>query len=154
MRRRKVLQLGAAVTAVAVAAPAIKLMDKSLAPQVAADEPSWIEEAIDMSGLPTWGGSPDILDREPRPVHLVWSPVIPGTLTITDEDGGQILVDDGMGNLIGDGSGKINYYTGALDKVEFKDMEAVRRISFAGCSPVSAKYCYDSERGYLGKTLL
>jgi len=49
--------------------------------------------------------------------NLSFTPVRPGTLTITD--GAQIITDDGQGHLVGDvnggGTNTINYQTGAYD---------------------------------------
>lgn len=40
-------------------------------------------------------------------------PIIPGSVTIEDTVGAQVVTDDGAGNLTGDGAGTINYDTGS-----------------------------------------
>lgn len=66
---------------------------------------------------------------------LAWTPVIAGRLTITD--GTQVIVDTGVGTFSGDGTGTINYSTGAY------------AISFtANCvagASIAATYDYDNE---------
>ncbi len=146
MRRRKVLQLGAAATAAVVAAPAVRLVSKPPAPLPAADSASVIVEVIDISAQKWAESMGGRLLGAPRPVNLVWSPIVPGTLVVTD--GNQTLMDDGQGNLVGDGSGRVNYYTGALDGVQFNDMTSAVDRSFGGCSPVTATYRHDNESGY------
>ena len=45
--------------------------------------------------------------------NLSYTPVRAGSVTITD--GISTIMDDGNGNLTGDGSGTVNYTSGALD---------------------------------------
>lgn len=71
---------------------------------------------------------------------LSWTPVIPGTVTITD--GTRVAVDDGNGGFTGDVlQGDINYSTGAIG--------AVTGFQFSGVVPsgstVTASYEYDNE---------
>jgi hypothetical protein len=47
----------------------------------------------------------------PYPFQLDYFPIVPGSLVITTVD--QRVTDDGAGNLIGDGTGTINYSSGA-----------------------------------------
>jgi hypothetical protein len=42
------------------------------------------------------------------------SGIVPGTLSVIDVTGAQTLTDDLFGNLIGDGTGTVNYQTGAI----------------------------------------
>jgi hypothetical protein len=67
--------------------------------------------------------------------NLDWLPVIAGTVTITA--GAQVLVDDGAGTLSGNGSGTINYVTGAWTAV-FTSVVA------SGVS-ITCYYEYDNE---------
>lgn len=48
----------------------------------------------------------------PDPDRVVRPPIVPGSVTI--HEGGQTLADDGNGNLTGDGTGTVNYGTGAM----------------------------------------
>jgi hypothetical protein len=63
-------------------------------------------------------------------------PVVPGTMIITGTSPTQVLYDDGNGNIIGNGSGTINYFTG-LVSVVFNTAPAV-------ASSVTASYTYNS----------
>jgi hypothetical protein len=70
---------------------------------------------------------------------LAWTPVLPGTVSITD--GTQVVTDDGAGNLQGDinplGPNTIDYGTGVIS-VRFAAAPAL-------ASPVEASYEYDNE---------
>jgi len=63
----------------------------------------------------TYGQDIDNGTDSPGPYSgtVACAPVLPGSVTITDEYG-QFVTDDGNGNLTGDGSGTINYVTGAI----------------------------------------
>lgn len=67
----------------------------------------YTDEIIEEESIGTGAGS-----AGPISPVLAYSPVRPGTLTITD--GTQVVTDDGNGALAGDGSGTINYATGAV----------------------------------------
>lgn len=67
--------------------------------------------------------------------NLSYTPVRAGSLSITD--GVSTLADDGNGNLVGDGTGTVNYDTGAVS-ITFANNPA-------NASPVSATYEYDME---------
>ncbi|KKN80248.1 hypothetical protein LCGC14_0332170 [marine sediment metagenome] len=64
--------------------------------------PAVIGEVIGASGSAAYAGT------------LVEFPLQAGTLTIEDVGGSQTVTDDGQGNLTGDGTGTINYTTGAF----------------------------------------
>lgn len=72
----------------------------------------------------------------PKVKMLDYQPVSVGTLTITD--GTQLLRDDGQGNLVGNGSGLIDYPTGAITSLTWT-------VAPAAGTPVEATYQYDME---------
>jgi len=49
----------------------------------------------------------------PYTTSLTGVPLLPGSVSVSDWQG-QILSDDGNGSLVGDGSGTVNYQTGAI----------------------------------------
>lgn len=67
--------------------------------------------------------------------NLSYTPVRAGSLSITD--GVSTVTDDGNGNLVGDGTGTVNYDTGAVD-VTFANAPA-------SAAAVTGTYEYDME---------
>lgn len=67
---------------------------------------------------------------------LSYSPVRSGTVQITD--GTQLVTDDGNGNLVGDGSGTINYVTGQITALAFT-------VAVTNGTSITCDYEYDLE---------
>jgi len=67
--------------------------------------------------------------------NLDYAPIVPGTITITD--GTQTLTDDGANVFVGDGTGTINYTTGAYN-ITFTAVVASGEI-------IEASYNVDNE---------
>jgi hypothetical protein len=70
---------------------------------------------------------------------LAFSPIRPGTLRIVGSDSGDIVTDDGNGNLVGDigsGTNTVNYVTGRVDVI---------LTTGDGAEDLTATYEYDME---------
>jgi hypothetical protein len=72
--------------------------------------PSYTSDFIDTESVGSGAGT-----ANPSVTNFSYLPLIPGTVTITD--GTQVLTDDGAGALGGDGTGTVNYQTGATTVV-------------------------------------
>lgn len=97
---------------------------------------TYSSEIIDSENL----GTGDGVDATPTVSSLSFTPIKPGTLSISAEAGGVVLTltDDGNGNLTGDGSGTVDYDTGALGAVTFSTAPD-------NGAAIEATYQYDSE---------
>lgn len=86
-----------------------KLFDSKLGPE---QSYHYTDEVVENESLGTGTGATAQFTG-----NLSYSPVRPGTISVTD--GSQVATDDGAGNLIGDinggGNNTINYATGAYD---------------------------------------
>jgi len=71
-------------------------------------DPTYGEAEIEDEALATGDGSSTTIGTS----TLGSAPIVPGTLKISDGD--QFIMDDGAGNIIGNGTGTINYTSGAL----------------------------------------
>ena len=80
-------------------------------------------------------GAGDGLNATFGPFVTDWTPIRAGTVKI--KDGTRQLVDDGNGNLTGDGTGTVNYGTGSIT--------AVFAVAPAAGDAVTVDYEYDSE---------
>lgn len=92
-------------------------------------DPNYAKKIVDNEVLAASG------DTSKLEGFLAWTPVVPGSVTITT--GTVVATDDGQGKLTGDGltgEGKIDYATGAYE------------ITFSAASnvPVIASYGYDN----------
>jgi len=75
-------------------------------------------------------------------ISLNWTPLVPGTLSITDGD--QWVIDDSNGNLIGDvgaNPGTVDYATGTISS----SATAVFAAAPAASNPIIAAYQFDQE---------
>lgn len=75
------------------------------------------DEVLDFTGGMSpegWAGP-----KVQRPVALAYAPIVPQSLVLTD--GKQVLFDNGLGMLTGDGGGRINYESGLLEDVFFNE---------------------------------
>jgi hypothetical protein len=101
-------------------------------------DPRYGESDVDFEVIGTGAGAAQVTG------NLDYTPILPGTLTITD--GTQVVSDDGAGNLVGDvnggGNNTINYATGAFD-VTFTNAVTTG-------TAVEASYTIDSEGNEAG----
>ena len=97
-------------------------------------DPDYGNDQIDDVLIGTGTGSSQTIGNNATLSH---TPIVPGSLQISDGTS-QFLSDDGAGNLIGNGSGSINYTTGVVSGLSWT-------ANVANGSSVTASYSVDNE---------
>jgi hypothetical protein len=94
-----------------------------------ASNPSYSSDSIEEESIGSGAGSTSLS------ATLTYTPVVPGTVVITD--GTQVITDTGAGTLGGDGTGTIDYNTGVVS--------GTFSLAVPAATPITGSYKYDME---------